>query len=128
MSGQWHWRQFECTKCNPPNPRYSVCRWFKRCPDNKPAQTRCRGCNELKTACERGDENGVGVCSFTCECGQTYSVVCRMSDTATCFKCHKVNNPDEMGPRRRINKKTDNKHSCSRCNGSGKCPNMSSHD
>lgn len=79
----------------------------------------------MKTACEIGDEEGVGVCSFVCECGHTYSVVCRMIDTATCYKCECDNNAVEMGPRRRIEKKTENQHSCSRCKGQGKCPNMS---
>jgi len=124
MSGKWHWRQFECANCEPANKKYSVCRWFKRCPDGKPARTKCRGCGELKTACEIGDEQGVGVCSFNCECGHTYSVVCRIVDTAKCFSCDLVNEPEEMGPRRRIEKKTTAKHSCSRCNGNGKCPNM----
>ena len=114
-----------CTECPPPNPRYTVYRWFKRCPDNQLAQSKCRGCNEIKTACEIGEEEGVGVCSFVCECGHTYSVVCRIVDTATCYLCQKVNEAEEMGPKRRIERKTDNKHSCSRCNGQGKCPNLS---
>jgi predicted RNA-binding Zn-ribbon protein involved in translation (DUF1610 family) len=53
-----------------------------------------------------------------------------MTDTAKCYSCrdqgHEYDNsPYGFLPLRRIHKKTSNKHECSKCNGSGDCPNLS---
>lgn len=71
------------------------------------------------------DDREVGVCKFECICGHEYIVICRKMDTAPCYKCKADNSPDNWEPLRRIKKISDNPHNCSRCNGSGNCPNLS---
>ena len=127
-------RQFSCPDCEPANRRYDVKRWHKIVPDDNPYST-CNGCGKRYEACPIGEEFGVGVCRFECgECADseedkyTYSVICRMIDMAECYRCFKMNSAVELRPLRRINRKTNNKHSCSRCdNGKKNCPNLSHH-
>lgn len=125
--GPRHCRQFSCPVCEPASSRYDVKRWHKVVPDDHPYST-CNTCGEEYEACPIGQEFGVGVCKFVCdECGRdsTYSVVCRMIDMAECYQCYSMNSAVEFTPRRRIDRKTDKKHSCSRCdNGRKKCPNL----
>ena len=126
--GPKHCRQFSCPSCEPANRRHDVKRWHKVVPDDHPYST-CNGCGEEYEACPIGEEFGVGVCKFECEeCGNKYTVKCRMIDMAQCYKCFKLNSAVEFTPVRRIDRKTSNKHSCSRCdNGAKKCPNLSYH-
>lgn len=96
--------------------------WLKR---TIPSQ--CNKCGEDGQLIPKGEEIGVFVCKFKCECGRQYTVKCRMQDTAKCYKCRKHNSPHGFIPRWNIKKKTDNVHSCSRCNDGrdGHCPNLS---
>ena len=61
---------------------------------------------------------------FRCDCGNEYTVVCRKIDTAPCYDCERINSPFRRAARRNIQRKSDKKHSCSRCNGLGNCPNL----
>ena len=68
----------------------------------------------MREAIPKGEE--VGVCKFKCECGNGYTVRCRMCDTAECYECGEQDVepvPDSI-TFRRIWKKpgTPNKHSC----------------
>ncbi len=79
-------------------------------------------CCDCDCDCECSDSD-----EFDCDCEitQTYTVVCRGIDTAVCYGCRKENYPIRLTPRGFIQKKTNRKHSCSRCN-NGKinpCPN-----
>ena len=69
---------------------------------------------------------GVGACLFQCDkCGNEYTVLCEWTDTAECYGCgEKYVSPCEFKPRRKIDKKTDKKHSCSKCDGKKDCPNL----
>ena len=119
-------RQFSCPDCEPANIRYDVKRWHKVVPDDHPYST-CDECGEEYEACPVGEEFGVGVCKFECEeCDNKYTVVCRMIDMAQCYQCFNMNSAVEFKPRHRIDRKTSNEHSCSRCdNGKKKrCPNL----
>ena len=80
-------------------------------------------CGVEYEACPIGEEVGVGVCHFRCDCGHEYNVVCEMQDTAVCYECGVMVEPYEMEPLRRIKRKTKRTHSCSKCNGKGRCPN-----
>ena len=126
--GPKHWRQFSCPDCEPAKPRYDVRRWCKMVPDDDPYST-CNSCGEEYEACPIGKEFGSGVCKFECdECHNNYSVLCRMIDLAECYQCFKMNSAVEFTPPRRIKRKTNNKHSCSRCdNGKKSCPNFRAH-
>lgn len=70
------------------------------------------------------DEFAVGACSFQCQCGNEFTVLCRLADTAPCFNCHTSNNPLHWAAPREIEHKTENQHSCSRCTLDGECPNV----
>ncbi len=138
-----HWRQFCCPTCDPAHKRFDKRRWHKVVPDDHPFST-CTKCGKEYKACDIGQEFGVGVCLFVWKCtcvnpeevdddgiefeedSYRYSVTCRMIDLAECYRCAAMNSPVEFRPLRRINKKTNNKHSCSRCdNGTKRCPNKS---
>ena len=79
-----------------------------------------------------GDDKGgkmmgkeVGVCSFKCpKCYHTFTVTCRLTDTADCHKCGEDVKPHSWSPRRQIQRKSNNKHSCSPCQGKARCPNL----
>jgi len=80
----------------------------------------------MKEAVQRGQEEGVFICFFVCKCFRQYVVRCKMQNTAECYGCNRERvSPCHFQPRTRINKKTDNVHSCSECNGQPGCPNMS---
>lgn len=140
--GPKHCRQFSCPDCEPAHPHFDMKRWHKVVPDDNPYST-CNTCHQRYEACEIGQEFGVGVCKFVCKCTcedpedvddegldlredvYKYTVICRMIDMAECYRCAEMNSPCEFRPLRRINKKTNNKHSCSRCdNGKKNCPNL----
>ncbi len=71
------------------------------------------------------DEEVASPCRFECfECDNEYTVKCRMIDTAKCFKCQEVNRPMGRAAPGEIEARSNAKHQCSRCNGSGNCPNM----
>ena len=70
------------------------------------------------------DEEGVGACRFECDCGNRYTVLCEMTDTAECYNCDRDNKPMGWAPPRNIDKETSNPHSCSKCKGIGQCPNL----
>lgn len=70
------------------------------------------------------DEDGVGACRFECDCGNKYTVICEMTDTASCYGCGCENEPVGWAPPREIDKETTNPHSCSKCNGQPDCPNL----
>ncbi len=71
------------------------------------------------------DENKVGVCLFVCGCCRNeYTVVCRLIDTAPCYKCHMENQPQSWAPPREIQSESNYKHRCSRCHGARDCPNL----
>lgn len=73
------------------------------------------------------NEDKVGACKFECvNCENEYTVICRMVETAECYNCHEYNRPLNWAPPRDhvIQGETDNKHSCSRCDGKGNCPNF----
>ena len=70
------------------------------------------------------DEPEVGACKFKCECGNRFTVICQMSDTAECYNCHVHVRPYAISPPRQIRTKTNKPHSCSKCNGAGNCPNL----
>lgn len=74
-------------------------------------------------------DEAVGICLFTCaECGNTFVVRCRMVDTAPCYECGEEDvEPISFHRLRRIKRTSDNEHNCSRCDGNGQCPNMTSH-
>ena len=87
----------------------------------------CDECEEWIEAVPRGEEEGVHICHFTCDCGSKFTVRCRMSDTAPCYTCGDDEvEPHSFEPLRSIRTKSDNVHSCSRCPRSGgRCPNLS---
>ena len=70
------------------------------------------------------DVEKVGACKFKCNCGNEYTVICRKMDTAPCYACRNENSPLRWAPPRDIQKRSDQTHNCSRCNGSGNCPNL----
>lgn len=75
-------------------------------------------------------EETVGLCKFEClHCENEYTVICRIGDTAECYNCHVINRPLNMTPLEDNNSQlsqggADCNHSCSRCNGKGRCPNL----
>ena len=121
------WREFLCEDCVPQNKKYTVCRWFKKVSVNHPFCV-CRECGEKKPAVPVDEGEMVGVGKFVCECENEYTVICRGVDRAECYECGVVDNsPQTVTPRDRIRRKTNKKHSCSRCrNGKIRCPNLSS--
>ena len=119
------YRQFKCDNCDGR-------RWIAMA-----ERSQCRLCNNSGELIPVNEEIGVFVCKFVCDCDEEqcgcarnrkeYRVICEMSDTAICYRCrdsdHHVT-PYGFLPRRRIRRMTDNTHSCSKCNGSGDCPNL----
>ncbi len=82
----------------------------------------------MKYNVPRRQEEGVFICYCVCfTCPREFTVKCEMQDTAKCYgvKCgSKMVSPCHFEPRRRIEKKSDCTHSCSKCNGKPGCPNM----
>ena len=117
-------RQFKCynIKCNGNGQKYRV--WHERVPNDNPT-SKCRICGELRPAVPIGEEEGVKICHFTCGCGNTFVVRCKMSNTAPCYDCdEKQVAPHSFEKLRKIDRKTGNTHNCSECDGKGNCPNM----
>ena len=110
-------RQFQCVPCRGRT-------WFERA-----TRSQCRECDDDGTLIAEGEEIGVLARKFSCDCGNEYTVLCELTDTAECYGCKQQDNsPYGFWPRNYIKKKTasDNKHSCSKCRGRGNCPNLSS--
>ncbi len=117
-------RQFVCDVCKGRDPRYKRI-WWDRVTDDDPYSPCRGGCGKKVKAIEVGKEIGVGACKFECPCGNEYTVICEMTDTARCYECDRKDNlPVEFKPPRKIEKKTSNTHSCSKCNGRKNCPNL----
>ena len=125
------WREFLCEECKPRIKKYTVCRWLtKVSASEKNPKDVCRECKKEKEAVPVNEGEIVGVAKFVCdECDNEYTVICRGVDTALCYgmdyHCGAENSPISVNPRAKIRKKTDNEHSCSRCE-HGKiknCPN-----
>ena len=117
-------RQFKCynSKCNGNGQKYRV--WHERVPNDN-LNSKCRTCGKLCPAVPTGEEEGVKICHFTCGCGNTFVVRCKMSNTAPCYNCDKKQvAPHSFEKLRKINRKTGNTHNCSECDGKGNCRNM----
>lgn len=134
-------RQFICRTCPGKLKHHKFRVWYERVPDSNPV-SECHICKKNIQAVPTGQELYVHICHFKCHDGHPlhrYTVRCKMSDTAPCYKCPCSVCPDEcpddcpnrkqVSPHtftklRRINRKSDNKHNCSECNGAPDCPNM----
>ena len=116
-------RQFKCHKCRGKHGQeYHL--WHERVPDTDP-RSKCFTCGAKCQPVPTGEEEGVKICHFACTCKNTYVVQCKMSNTAPCYVCgEKAVVPHSFEKLRRIDKKTDNTHNCSECDGKGNCPNM----
>ena len=112
------------------------CRECKRAWYNRTDTAENRKCHRCNNECEGGlrkeewREDHPLICHFKCECGRHYTVKCRRIDTAKCYGTGTTcvdNEPYDYEPPRRINRKPGSSftHSCSRCNSSGKCSNLS---
>lgn len=118
-------RQFKCVNCRGKDPvKHEVHIWYERVDSENPKSV-CRTCRRKIDAVPRGEEVGVHICNFSCTCGHEFVVQCEMRDTAPCYECGapKVV-PHSFQPLRKINRKTDRTHNCSKCNGGPNCPNM----
>ena len=124
------WRQFKCQKVD---CSQKGCLWWKLVfekDENIQPQAVCKHCNHPSDAIPKGKEEGVGVGKFKCpECGHRFSVVCKVTDTAPCYKCKDKQNivqvsPYRLTPPRRVKKTTDRIHNCSECDGKGDCENI----
>lgn len=116
--------QFKCTQCQGKHEWHEYRLWYQKVRGDQP-RSRCHSCNRMKDAVPRGEEEGVFICFFVCQCGKKYTVRCTMQDTAPCYSCGDPYVPScHFEPRKKIVRKTNQKHNCSSCNGSGDCPNM----
>ena len=118
-------RQFRCKECPGKYSHHEYRVWYERVYPN-PARSQCNNCKEMVDAIPRGEEEGVHNCNFSCSCGNGFVVHCEMSDTAPCYGCRKWLSPHSFRPLQKIQRKTDNVHCCSKCNGKGDCPNKRS--
>ena len=109
-------RQFQCNTEGCPVQGNT---WLKR-----DTECECRECEEEATLIPAGEEIGALVFEFDCDCGNKYTVKCRWEDTAKCYGCGVQNSPTRFLPRNFIERKTNKKHSCSRCKGRKNCPNL----
>ena len=116
-------RQFKCEDCRGyQGQKHHL--WHERVPNANP-KSQCHSCKKMHDPVPTGEEEGVKICHFTCSCGNEYVVQCEMSDTAPCYQCgSKQMSPHSFEKLRRIDRKTDNSHNCSKCDGKMKCPNM----
>lgn len=118
-------RQFKCHECTGKDGQKCHI-WHKRVPDDNPT-SKCRTCGKPRQAVPTGEEEGVKICHFTCgNCDNKFVVQCKMSNTAPCYGCDKNKEvaPYSFEKLRKIDKKTENTHNCSECDGKGNCPNM----
>lgn len=118
------------------------CRELGRRWEKMATRSKCRICNHYGRMVPTGEEIGVFICKFRCDCEQCdcptdrlpYTSRCRMQCTTICYRCRGMghnnyrNSPYTFRPRRfGIKKMTDNVHGCSDCNdGSKDCPNTRS--
>ena len=79
---------------------------------------------EVNLDYDSDDDGGVGACRFECDCGNKYTVLCKMTNTAECYKCHHDNEPMGWAPPRSIDSESSSPHSCSECRGQPGCPNL----
>jgi hypothetical protein len=65
----------------------------------------------------------IGIGTYKCDCGNTFTSVGRLDVQAPCYKCkRKVTTYSLRSADRDIQARTDNVHSCSLCEGNGFCP------
>lgn len=119
-------RQFICRDCPGKHSYHEYRIWYDKVRPNV-AQSQCHVCEGMFEAVERGKEEGVHICNFTCDCGHPFIVQCEMSDTAPCYECWVWSSPHSFQPWRKINNKSGKPHHCSKCNGRGNCPNKRQH-
>ena len=94
--------------------------------------SQCHGCKQDGVLVERGKEKGVYSLCFLCDniedkCGNEFTVLCEMTDTAPCHDCKKsAVKPYGLLNRNWINKtNSGKKHKCSKCIGrKTSCPNL----
>lgn len=115
-------RQFICREC-PGKYSHHKYRVWHGWVDSSYKKSQCHICKKMIEAVEHGKEEGVHNCNFRCQCGHTFVVHCEMSDTADCHRCDAWSSPHSFQPWHKINRISDNVHSCSKCNGRGNCPN-----
>ena len=118
-------RQFKCQACRGKQGQ-SYHLWHERVPNND-LKSKCFTCGKMCEPVPTGEEEGVKICHFKCACENEFVVQCKMSNMAPCYKCpaHKSNvSPHSFEKLRKIDRKTDNTHNCSECDGKGNCPNM----
>ncbi len=113
--------------------------WYAWVSDGEPYST-CHRCDPDKNsrveAVPRGEEKGVGACTFQCcaqdpvsgeTCGKVYVVLCKLEHTAMCYRCRRINSPipELFAPRRRLHRRSSDNHGCSECGHGSKenCPN-----
>lgn len=121
--------QFKCESCPGKFEHHEYHMWHARVKNGVNPLSKCKKCKRKVPAIPRGEEEGVKICHFVCTTGDTYVVRCTMQDTAPCYKCRDKGHDEEVvpchfEPLRRIKRKTDATHNCSKCHGSGNCPNM----
>ena len=117
--------QFKCENCPGKYDYHPYRLWYQKIRGRGDPMSRCHSCDRMVHAVPRGDEEGVFICFFKCDCEHTYTVKCQMQDTAPCYSCREVDVPPcHFEPRLRIVRKSSAKHSCSRCRGKNDCPNM----
>ena len=118
-------RQFKCSDCRGKyGQEYHL--WHERVPVSDP-RSKCYTCEKMCQPVPTGEEEGVKICHFACACENTFVVRCKMSNTAPCYGygcTEKEVSPHSFEKLRKIDKKTDNTHNCSECEGKGNCPNM----
>lgn len=116
-----------CSNCPGKRPHHPYNIWHEKVKDSDP-RSECKHCKIRYQPVPRGQEVGVKLCHFHCsKCGNKFVSICEMSDTAPCYnyKCSEgALSPCSFEKLRKINRKTDNKHNCSKCNGKGNCPNL----
>lgn len=117
--------QFICRSCPGKFEHHKYRVWHERVSGPDP-KSKCHVCNKMKPAVPRKEEEGVHICHFECNCGSVFVVRCEMQDTAPCYECGVMVAPCHFQPLRRINRKTNRTHNCSKCNGQPGCPNMTS--
>ena len=121
-------RQFRCLTCPGKYQRHQYRLWYKRVCSAYP-KSQCNVCKKMIDAVPRGEEEGVHICNFSCPCGHTYGVRCKMQNTAPCYSCRSRGKEVWLRPHsflglRWIHRMTDNVHECDECYGNGDCPNM----
>ncbi len=116
--------QFKCEDCPGKHEHHKYRLWYQKVRGNNPV-SQCHSCENMMPAVPRGEEEGVFICFFKCNCEHTFTVKCQMWNTAPCYSCREAEvEPCHFEPRLRIVRKTNAKHSCSMCRGKKECPNL----